>query len=124
MGSIRVKNLALLLKWRWRWLKEEDSLWARVVASTNRGVSGLLKFGREPERWSVRKGINNVAGVEGLGNEFKKLFKCDVGMRNNTLFLEDEWVGERALKAKFKWLNEMEEHKSCSVEEKIRWDEG
>lgn len=52
MGSARAKNLALLKKWKWRWLQETNNLWAKVVSAANGGDPGTRRLGREPKRWS------------------------------------------------------------------------
>ncbi|GKC94387.1 hypothetical protein Tco_1159829 [Tanacetum coccineum] len=36
IGSLRAKNLSLLVKWRWRMVMEPDALWAKVI----RGIYG------------------------------------------------------------------------------------
>ena len=33
LGGSKARNLALLAKWGWRYLEEEDSLWCKVVRS-------------------------------------------------------------------------------------------
>ena len=33
LGGLETKNLALLAKWKWRFLEEGDLLWHKVVSS-------------------------------------------------------------------------------------------
>lgn len=33
LGSFKAKNLALLAKWGWQYMEEEDALWHKVVRS-------------------------------------------------------------------------------------------
>lgn len=60
--SLRTKNSAFLGKWKWRWLKEKDSLWVRVVDSINGGVGGTLPLGCGSQGWSVRNDIRKPEG--------------------------------------------------------------
>ena len=39
IGSLKVKNLALLGKWWWRFRNERDALWCRLIKSIH-GLDG------------------------------------------------------------------------------------
>nr|GEW96461.1 putative RNA-directed DNA polymerase, eukaryota, reverse transcriptase zinc-binding domain protein [Tanacetum cinerariifolium] len=41
IGSLRAKNLALLGKWWWRFRKEDDGLWVKVIKSIHGDFEGL-----------------------------------------------------------------------------------
>lgn len=90
LGCIRAKNLAMLFKWRWRWLQEPDGLWAKVVALGYEGEPGSLRFRRESCRWSVWKDVSKGVGeVESLGAKLKNIVRQVMGMGSNTLFWDD-----------------------------------
>lgn len=95
MGSVLAQNLALLNKWKWKWLHETESLWARVLAAAIEGIPGTIRFGREPGRWSIWRDINKAAQeAESFGFAFSDLVRCEVGMGNRTMFWDDnvrEW---------------------------------
>ena len=44
MGSLKAHNVALLVKWWWRFRSEEDTVWKKVVMAIH-GVSGNLGQG-------------------------------------------------------------------------------
>lgn len=47
IGNLRLKNLSLLVKWIWQFLRELDSLWHRVVKQIHES---------ERDRWDVKAG--------------------------------------------------------------------
>lgn len=55
LGALQNKNMALLAKWGWRFMNEEDSLWRQVIQSIH---------GKEPFNWHT---------VENSGNSLKAL---------------------------------------------------
>lgn len=125
VGCVRVQNLALLNKWKCRWLQETESLCARVLAAANGGVLGTTRFGREPCRWSVWKDINKAAReVESLGFTFPDLVRREVGMGNRTMFWDDNWIGVGTLKERFRWMYDLDVNSNCLLVDKIRWEEG
>ena len=87
-GSLKSKNMALLAKWGWRFMKEEDSLWCQVVRSIH---------GRSPFGWhtsgefknSLRSPWNSISRswvkVEGLA-----VYKVGNGRR--VAFWLDPWA--------------------------------
>lgn len=88
--DLRAKNLGLVHKWKWRWLMEELSLWASIVASTNGGHPGCLRFERRSNSWSVWSDIGKTSGeVENVGPIFSNLLMKEVRSGNNTRFWED-----------------------------------
>ena len=45
IGNLRSKNKALLFKWLWRFPKERETLWAKIIKS---------KFGLHSNRWDSK----------------------------------------------------------------------
>ncbi|GJR02955.1 RNA-directed DNA polymerase, eukaryota, reverse transcriptase zinc-binding domain protein [Tanacetum coccineum] len=75
IGSLRAKNLALLGKWWWRFRKEGDGLWVRVIKSIHGdcgGLGGVLGDGRDIRFW-VDRWVDNRR----LCDIFSRLYHLD-----------------------------------------------
>ena len=86
-------NKALLGKWFWRFGKEEDRLWRRVVASKYREDWGgrTSKLGRGVHGYGLSRGI--PMGWE----DFSKNCQLVVGLGNRVKFWQDGWFLSKPL---------------------------
>ena len=105
-------NKALLGKWLWRFRKEENRLWRRVVAS---------KFGEEWGGGTSKLG----RGVHGCGlwrafrmgwEDFSKNTQFVVGLRNSVRFWQDGWYGDQPFQVAFPRLYGIAIDKEAFVE--------
>jgi len=94
--DIRLVNLSLLAKWRWRLLQSGEGLWQEVLIDKyGLRVSNLLSTqdGNWPwfmSRWW--KDLVHLEGVEGV-SWFNSEIVRNVGMGNATKFWKDPWRG-------------------------------
>ncbi|GJU27537.1 retrovirus-related pol polyprotein from transposon TNT 1-94 [Tanacetum coccineum] len=121
IGSLRVKNLALLGKWWWRFRREGESLWVRVIKSIH-GMGGGLGEVRGLERESLRGRVwSDIVRIgeeiDGLGIEFSSSFKVVVGNGRDIRF----WVDKSMLCNRFPRLYHLDRRKECSVAGKGIW---
>ena len=86
-------NKALLGKWFWRFGKEEDRLWRKVVASKYREDWGgrTSKLGRGVHGYGLSRGI--PMGWE----DFSKNCQLVVGLGNRVKFWQDGWFLSKPL---------------------------
>ena len=92
IGNLRCKNKALLFKWLWRFLNEQDTLWAKVIRS---------KFGLHSNNWdsgSTRKASFRSPWkfISSLYEELLLMASFKVGNGRRIRFWEDAWWGEEA----------------------------
>ncbi|GLT77628.1 hypothetical protein SLA2020_491960 [Shorea laevis] len=119
-GGLGVKNLehfnlALLGKWRWRFLIKKEALWVKVIRErygTSRKEGWWKKLCELDEEKTRFKGWlkEGIVKVVGEGNE--------------TYFWEDRWVGERPLKEKYERLYRIAVKQEVLVSRMGKWDEG
>lgn len=95
MRDIKLANLSLLAKWRWRLLDDEPSLWKDVLkdkyghlVSYSSGVAG------EPWPSYVSRWWRDVTSLEGEGGIrwFKRELGRKVGDGYGTLFWKHAWL--------------------------------
>ncbi|GKA96279.1 RNA-directed DNA polymerase, eukaryota, reverse transcriptase zinc-binding domain protein [Tanacetum coccineum] len=90
IGSLRVSNLAMLAKWWWRFLNEEDSLWCKVIRSLHGLDGGLI----DNSTSSLKSGCwFNVLKLKDdlcdIGINLTSLFKKKIGNGLSTRFWLD-----------------------------------
>ena len=108
---MEVINRALLGKWMWRFGREEDHLWRRVIAAKY-GVdwgSWISKKANGPHGCSLWKGI--LSGWD----FFKQHVELVAGLGNRIRFWQDNWCGEVPLKAMFPVLFACSSAKDASI---------
>uniref|UniRef100_A0A2N9EW14 Reverse transcriptase domain-containing protein n=1 Tax=Fagus sylvatica TaxID=28930 RepID=A0A2N9EW14_FAGSY len=95
--KVNVINRALLAKWMWRFGREEDHLWRRVIAA---------KYGVEWGGWISKK----VKGAHGCGlwkgilsgwDLFHQNVELVAGLGDRIRFWHDKWCGDAPLKTMF-----------------------
>lgn len=103
-GGLGIKNLglfnkALLGKWVWRLVTEEERLWVRVIKSKYGVVGEIERRGGRRRRclnwWRYLMRI--YRGENGLGGMREQLTR-EVGNGENIYFWWDNWVGDCSLK--------------------------
>ncbi|GJU75839.1 hypothetical protein Tco_1272909 [Tanacetum coccineum] len=97
IGSLSVKNKALLSKWWWRFNVDKDAMWRRVICSIYGCEGG----------WSV-----NRVGQKGVGDGL-----------NISLWV-DKWVGDVRLCERYPRLFHLKKEKGVTVGRKESWNDG
>jgi len=118
-------NAVLMIKWIWRFAKEEDAFWRKVV---------VAKYGVEKLGWWSKKshyahGVGCWKSILGGLELFKNLVCFQIGNGNRVLFWQDVWYGESSPKSQFSNLYRMAHCKEATVDqmfitngEHIHWD--
>jgi len=92
-----VKNKALLAKWGWRFMKEENSLWSQVI----RSIHGSNLFGWHASgvvSYSLRSPWINISIC---WQKVDELAGFKVGDGRKVAFWFDSWVGNSAFSISF-----------------------
>jgi hypothetical protein len=130
--DLRIMNISLLTKWKWRLFSEEQSIWKNVLI--NRYGDGVRGFG-----WMSRTLSSNVAsiwwndlvkiGVVEGEDRLNGIFYKKIGNEGDTSFWHDTWVGVNPLKEVFPRLFLISTQKDHSVLEvrrlnlgRLEWD--
>ncbi|GAU29820.1 hypothetical protein TSUD_223660 [Trifolium subterraneum] len=128
--NLRLVNLSLLTKWRWRLLSGEGEVWKDIiVAKYGERVMGnarldnivYLQFG---SAWW--RDLCNLDKDEGW---FNQVVLKKVGMGNSILFWKDVWAGDQSLEHRFPRLfgisiqqNEVVRNMGSWVNVEWRWE--
>ncbi|PNX84009.1 ribonuclease H [Trifolium pratense] len=125
--DLRIMNISLLAKWKWRLLSEGDSIWKNVLRDKYGGgesgdawMSTIVPSAKASPWWNDLMNIGVVNGIDHLvGSFFKK-----IGNGGTTRFWHDSWLGPQSLKEIFPRLFLISVQKECSVQEVGRWNSG
>ena len=95
IGNLEQRNKAFLMKWLWRFPREDQTLWYKVIRS---------KFGIHPNLWdskvvdreTFRSPWKVISSLE-----FLQMVCFKIGNGNKVRFWEDTWAGDQTLKGQF-----------------------
>ncbi|XP_071717965.1 uncharacterized protein [Rutidosis leptorrhynchoides] len=113
--SLKIKNLALLTKWWWRFLSGENVFWVRIIKSIY-GIGGGLGCctslpGINLKNFSGRPWYNIIKiedTLTKLGCNLSNAFVKDVGIGADTRFWIGKWMGDVPLKDAYPRLFKLE----------------
>ncbi|MCH80347.1 ribonuclease H protein [Trifolium medium] len=128
--NLRVVNLSLLAKWRWRLLSEEDEVWKKVIfARYGEGALGnanldFMVHGNSSSTW-----WGDLCKLDKEVGWFNQVVSKKVGMGNSVKFWKDVWVGNQSLEHRFPRLfgisvqqNEMVQNMGVWMNGEWRWE--
>ncbi|GKD10486.1 hypothetical protein Tco_1190171 [Tanacetum coccineum] len=85
VGSLRAKNLALLGKWKWRFLVEKDAIWRQVICCFYGGEGGLSSSSTPSGGQRVWSDfIKAISTIEDIDASFKYSFSIKIANGTNT----------------------------------------
>jgi hypothetical protein len=116
--DVRVVNISLLTKWRWRLLHEDNAVWKEGVKSKyGSGVVGSTVLGDENRPWFASLWWKDICSIGSnfSQNWFSQGVVRKLGNGVNTRFWRDTWVGEIPLQCKFPRLFSISTQKDLSV---------
>ncbi|GKD89514.1 hypothetical protein Tco_1365021, partial [Tanacetum coccineum] len=116
VSSFHALNRALLLKWVWRFVSQDGSLWYRVI----RALTGS-SIGSHPTHMSSNwcSIVRELHLLKDKGFDFRSHCKKRVGNGNDTRFWRDRWIGDKPLSVNFPRLFALELNKYVSVAVKM-----
>nr|GEU49700.1 RNA-directed DNA polymerase, eukaryota [Tanacetum cinerariifolium] len=116
VSSYFALNRALLFKWIWRFVSQDDLLWFHVMQAL---------YGPNIDSHSVHYSLNwcsilkEMQMLKAKGFDFLSLCNKRVGDGNNTSFWLDTWRGDSALRDSFPFMFALEMEKNCMVATKM-----
>ena len=111
LGNLKKRNVALLGKWLWRFLREQQSLWARIIKS---------KYGLQNNGWDPNVVTNGSFHnpwkflSQGL-NLFSRHLALKVGNGTKISFWKDSWKCDICFVALYTRLFRLTSHPLATV---------
>jgi hypothetical protein len=115
--DVRIINISLLAKWRWR-LLFDDAVWKEVLKSKySVSVVGKTNLGEEFKPWFASLWWSDICSIgTNLDNDwFRQGVVKKLGNDVNTSFWCDIWVGDVPLRDRFPRLFSISNQKEMSV---------
>ncbi|GKC34835.1 RNA-directed DNA polymerase, eukaryota, partial [Tanacetum coccineum] len=116
VSSFHALNRALLLKWVWRFISQDGSLWYRVIQAMY-GPSVELHLVNHPSNWCSI--LREMQGLSSKGFNLISHCKKRVGDGHNTRFWVDPWFYDQPLCNRFPRIFALEMDKDVSVASKL-----
>ncbi|KAJ0765374.1 putative RNA-directed DNA polymerase [Helianthus annuus] len=116
-------NVALLVKWAWRFKSNYEGLWRKVVISIHGGRSKwsfLLVKRSLPGTWKVI--VNLLETFRINGQPISRLITCNLGNGDRISFWKDVWFGDTPLFIRWLALFSLERDKECVVSSRVVHD--
>ncbi|KAJ9555174.1 hypothetical protein OSB04_009788 [Centaurea solstitialis] len=116
IGSLKSANIALLIKWIWRFRTCGDALWTKVIKATH-GLSGCeSSVLAKPRCAGTRLNIVKTgSSLSSLNLNLDDFLSRKIRNGIETKFWSDRWIGNSPLKFLFPELFDLERDKSCSI---------
>nr|GEW66678.1 RNA-directed DNA polymerase, eukaryota, reverse transcriptase zinc-binding domain protein [Tanacetum cinerariifolium] len=117
VSSYYAFNRALLFKWVWRFISQDNSLWCRFITSMH-GLK-LLKLSLfHSSTWNTI--IREINVLKSQGVDLISHCKIRVGNSMRTQFWNDTWVGDTQLRYMFPRIYALEVNKVCTVADNLQ----
>jgi hypothetical protein len=120
--DLRIVNLSLLAKWRWRFLNSDHGNW-RAVLEAKYGdflATSHVHQAHSEVRWASNW-WKDICNLEGDGRWFVETLEKRVDDGNTTALWNDAWIGDVALKDRFPRLFSISTLKDAKVAEVGSW---
>ncbi|KAK2420573.1 hypothetical protein QL285_031284 [Trifolium repens] len=100
--DLRLVNISLLTKWRWKLLSCERALWKDVViAKYGPDIIGVGSLGSTQIHRDASTWWRDICSLDKNNNWFVEVVEKCVGNGNLTSFWRDVWVGNQSLQDRF-----------------------
>ncbi|GJX99335.1 RNA-directed DNA polymerase, eukaryota [Tanacetum coccineum] len=116
VSSFHALNRALLLKWVWRFLSQDGSIWSRVISAIYGPSLEHHQVNHSSSWCSILRETRLLASK---GFDFVSHCKKRVGDGQNTRFWSDTWISDLLLCVRFPRLFALEEDKEVFVASKL-----
>ncbi|GJY71587.1 RNA-directed DNA polymerase, eukaryota [Tanacetum coccineum] len=116
VSSFFALNRALLFKWAWRFISDDNSLWYRVISAIH-GPNLQVRSSAPRSLWCAI--IREIQNLKNKGVDLISFCKKKVGNGIHTKFWHDVWIGDQKLSCVFPRLFALDEDKDCNVASKF-----
>jgi hypothetical protein len=114
--DLRLVNISLLSKWRWKLLSHDNELWKDVIAAkygrecVGVGSLGSLQVSRVASKW-----WRDICSLDKNSNWFADAVEKTVGDGKGTLFWSEIWVANQPLQERFPRIFGISNQKSSTI---------
>ncbi|XP_058760864.1 uncharacterized protein LOC131634228 [Vicia villosa] len=122
-------NKALLLKWKWRILREDNAIWSRFISLRYhcpklkmQASNGDMSRNDDSIWW--RDITNNNLINDFVASGFTGCFSCCCKNGKSILFWHSLWLGDQYLRELYPDLFDMSTIKNCAVADVLVWNNG
>ncbi|GJZ24055.1 putative RNA-directed DNA polymerase, eukaryota, reverse transcriptase zinc-binding domain protein [Tanacetum coccineum] len=119
IGILKAFNLALLQKWRWRLISNDNVLWVKIIKAFHGqegGFDSLISSSNSV--WSKIVGSSNFLHSNGILPNDSIRFR--VGCGSSVRFRKDIWTGTSPLYLRFNRLFRLEKDKDCYIQDRLK----
>jgi hypothetical protein len=96
--DLRLVNISLLTKWRWKLLSHDDEVWKEVVVEKyGHNLIGNVNPGRHLMPRTASKWWTDICNIDKDVDWFSGAVEKKIGSGRTTKFWTDNWVGGQAL---------------------------
>nr|GEZ74861.1 RNA-directed DNA polymerase, eukaryota, reverse transcriptase zinc-binding domain protein [Tanacetum cinerariifolium] len=117
VSSYYALNRALLFKWVWKFISQDNSLWFRFISSMP-GLQIQKLSSYNSLIWNVI--IREVSVLKSLGVDLISHCKKRVGNGMLTRLWSDVWLGDKQFRYLFPRIFALEVNKDCTVADKLQ----
>jgi hypothetical protein len=123
--DLRLVNLSLLAKWRWKLLTNDDEVWKNlIVAKYGEHVLGNVRLETTLGSLNCSQWWKDVCRLDGHDGWFNIVVAKKLGRGNSFKFWKDIWVGDQALEQRFPRLFSISVQQEEVIPEVGRWMNG
>jgi hypothetical protein len=123
--DVRLVNMSLLAKWRWKLLMEGDEVWKNVVvAKYGDEVLGNVALEVRPGATLYSTWWKDLCRLDSGVGWLNQVAKKKLGCGNSTKFWEDVWVGGQALNQRFPRLCSVSIQQDNLIQDMGSWVNG
>ncbi|KAK9154956.1 hypothetical protein Sjap_002436 [Stephania japonica] len=119
-GNLMIRNRALSCKWMWRFFREENSMWVRLIKS----IYGMNLNGWDSGGGSIVTYSAPWRFVMDCHDDFCKGIFYELGNGTRIAFWNDHWVGRRSFREEFPGLYALASRKYAMVGEVFEENQG
>ncbi|GAU40168.1 hypothetical protein TSUD_292720 [Trifolium subterraneum] len=122
--DLRVVNISLLTKWRWKLLSHQSEVWKDVVMAkygphiSGKGNLGVSDVTRMSSTW-----WKDICNLDKDSSWFVEAVEKRVGNGNLTAFWTDTWIGDQSLQQRFPRIYGISNQKESTIFNMGRWVE-
>ncbi|XP_058724451.1 uncharacterized protein LOC131595932 [Vicia villosa] len=127
--DVKEMNNALLLKWKWRILNDNEAIWNSFIKERYccpkiriQDTGGVLHRSDDSIWWRDLCKIKVLDEI--IDNGFSGCFTCLCKDGKDILFWHNRWLGDFSLCLEFPDLYDLSIKKLCTVEEVMEWNGG
>ncbi|GKE70212.1 hypothetical protein Tco_1528284 [Tanacetum coccineum] len=119
IGSLKIFNQAMLAKWWWRFVNEENTLWRKIIIFIHGSIGGLTVGSSSLYKSGPLYHIKRLKDELFLhGINLPSIFKRKIGNGLSTKFWLDSWIGGPSLCSTFPRLFRLERDNNCVVRDR------